>query len=116
MASRRTLRNLENIHVPLWLIKDACWMLGWKWVGTLMIFPTISMAIYIVYKTWNKREVFVNLAICCWVSANAWWMTCEFFDMMAFKMISLIPFLSGMALVLYYYMLRTGIFIEKTGG
>jgi hypothetical protein len=107
MASRRTLRTLENIHIPLWLIKDTCWMLEFKWLGTMMIVPTLTMAIYIVIKTMNRREVFINLAICCWVSANAWWMCCEFFQMMPYKNLSIIPFLSGMVLVAYYYLRPT---------
>lgn len=115
MAARRTLRNLENIHIPLWLIKDACWMLGWKWLGTFMIFPTISMAVFIVFHSWNRREVFLNLAICCWVSANAWWMSCEFFDLNGYKYLSLLPFFAGMGLVLYYYLLKKGRISEKSG-
>lgn len=113
MPSRRTLRNMENIHVPLWLIKDTFWMLGWKWMATLMIVPTIGMAIFIVMKTWRRREVYINLAICCWVSANAWWMSCEFFDMRAYRNISMMPFVAGMALVVYYYILRAGVVAEK---
>jgi hypothetical protein len=106
MLNRRSLRSLENIHVPLWLIKDTCWMLGWKWLGTIMIVPTIGMAIYITYQSRKKREFYLNIAICSWVSANAWWMSCEFFDLMTLKNIAAVPFLTGMLMVGYYYFLK----------
>ena len=29
--------RFDNVHVLLWLIKDTCWMLEWKVLGTIMI-------------------------------------------------------------------------------
>ena len=45
------IRKYENLHIIFWLIKDTCWMLGLKVLGALMIFPTLGVAIYIIYKT-----------------------------------------------------------------
>jgi len=47
---------LENLHLPLWLIKDACWALGWKIMGMIMVFPALSFAFFLVYKTRKKAE------------------------------------------------------------
>ncbi len=94
--------HLENFHVLLWLIKDACWMLNLKTVGLIMVAPTLSFALYFVIK--SSKDFFQrisSMAVFCWISANAWWMLSEFFfeDL---KHFALIPFISGFVLMLYY--------------
>ncbi len=74
------LRKTENLHILLWLIKDTCWVLDLKWPGMLMILPTLAVAIYITVASKSSYADFMhNLAICFWISANAIWMTGEFF-------------------------------------
>lgn len=74
------LRKLENAHVLLWLIKDACWVMELRLPGVLMIVPTLIMAFYL---SWTSRKLpddfYHNLAICCWILANSVWMVGEFF-------------------------------------
>jgi hypothetical protein len=94
--------HLENIHVLLWLIKDACWMLNFKTMGLMMVVPTLTVAFYFVLK--SSKDLFQrisSMAVFCWISANAWWMISEFYfeDL---KLFALLPFTIGFSLMLYY--------------
>lgn len=97
------LRKWENMHIPLWLIKDTCWMLEWRWLGVVMVVPTVTMAIYILIKSVKMVEFYINLAICFWITANSFWMCAEFFDFIEYKMLAGIPFGLGMLSVAIYY-------------
>ena len=98
-------KHYENIHIPLWLLKDTCWMMHWKTLGITMIVPTVLVALIIVLK--NLREgiddFWVNLAVLFWISGNSYWMICEFFDHEALKYYAAIPFVAGIVSVAYYY-------------
>lgn len=77
----QTYRWIENAHILLWLIKDTCWALEWKPGGIFMIFPTVSVAFYITWRSRKIRtELFHNIAVCAWILANSVWMVGEFFD------------------------------------
>jgi hypothetical protein len=98
------VRKLENLHIPLWLIKDTCWMLQWKVLGVTMIIPTLLTAIYITYRSRNHNEFFVTLAVSFWISANSYWMCAEFFEFEEYKNFAGIPFVLGMiAVSIFYY-------------
>jgi len=97
------LRKWENMHIPLWLIKDTCWMLEWRWLGVAMVLPTVSMAIYILIKSVKMVEFYINLAICFWIAANSFWMCAEFFNFIEYKMFAGIPFGLGMLSVAIFY-------------
>ena len=107
-------RHFENLHIPLWLMKDTCWMLQWRVFGITMIIPTMTVAIIIAYKTWKEKddEFWINLAICFWISANSYWMICEFFHHEEIKNYAGFPFLAGMLSVAFFYYKR--IFGEAT--
>ena len=98
-------RSLENLHVLFWLVKDICWCIGFKPLGIAMIFPTLSVAIYIMWK--NRQlvsELTHNIAIALWISANSMWMIFEFTgtdDL--YKNYCLIPFLLGLVVLAFYY-------------
>jgi len=100
------IRHFENLHIPLWLLKDTCWMLEWKALGVFMIIPTMLVAILITVKTRLEDEFFINLAICFWITANAYWMCCEFFGYIEWKNLAGIPFIAGMASVSWFYYKR----------
>lgn len=109
----RKNRHYENLHIPLWLLKDTCWMLQFKIAGITMIIPTILVAIIIAFKTWKEKEdeLWINLAICFWIGANSYWMICEFTHHEEIKNYAGIAFLMGMICVAYFYYKR--IFINK---
>jgi hypothetical protein len=101
-------RHYENLHIPLWLLKDTCWMMQWKTLGMLMIIPTLLIAIIITYKSRYEKddEFWINLAICFWISANSYWMICEFINHGEIKNYAGIPFVAGMICVVYFYYKR----------
>jgi len=77
-----------------------------------MIFPTLIIAIVIAWRTRHLvSELCHNVAITLWISANSYWMISEFFHFdelrvlegVTFKHLALIPFLSGVACLAYYY-------------
>lgn len=100
------IRKFENWHILLWLLKDLCWVMGYKTMGTIMIVPRVSLAIIITYKT---RKVFSelvhNLSVVCWISANSVWMFGEFFmkDDTATKPYASYLFFLGLGILFAYY-------------
>ena len=65
----------ENIHIILWLIKDMSWLMSWKLLGLAMIIPTILVSIIIARNSRNIQEdMWYNIAVCFWISANGTWM------------------------------------------
>ena len=89
-------------------MKDTCWMLQWKLAGTLMIIPTITVAIIITYISLREKsdEFWINLAICFWIAANSFWMLCEFLHQETIKNYAGFPFIAGMVCVVYFYIQR----------
>jgi hypothetical protein len=106
-------RKMENLHIVFWLLKDISWCMVWRPLGIAMIFPTLIIAIVIA---WRNREyvseVCHNVAIVFWITANAYWMVSEFlgfdtkplFGEYTFKHIAIIPFVIGILMLAYYYL------------
>jgi len=66
------VREMENLHITLWLIKDFCWVALFKPLGMFMIIPTVAVAVYITIGTWSDlKERLHNLAVCCWILPTA---------------------------------------------
>lgn len=97
-------RKIENLHILLWLLKDICWAADLKWMGTFMILPTISVAIWL---TWKLRksysELMHNLAVILWIMANATWMIGEFFFDDGTRPMALVFFALGLMLLFVFY-------------
>jgi hypothetical protein len=116
------LRRMENLHILFWLMKDISWCLIWKELGIAMFIPTLSIAIWIA---WKNREIASelshNLAIIFWITANGYWMISEFleFDSLhlwrqfTYKHLALIPFLTGLLILLHYYLVLSPKEIRK---
>ncbi|MBL7883891.1 MAG: hypothetical protein JNL69_07460 [Bacteroidia bacterium] len=102
------IRQFENAHIALWLLKDTCWMMQWRVMGILMILPTVYVAVLITHKCWNlqRMEFWINLSICMWIMANSYWMCCEFFNAEHYKNYAGIPFVLGMIFVIIFYRKR----------
>lgn len=97
-------RMLENSHILLWLIKDTFWALEFKVGGIIMIFPTVFMAFYLLYKSHtSKAELFHNIAVCLWIMANSLWMLGEFFGH-DLRHYAAIFFGIGLAVLAVYYL------------
>lgn len=107
-------RKMENLHIVFWLFKDVAWCMGWRWLGVSMIIPTLIISMVIAYRTRNiMSEVTHNLAITVWISANSYWMISEFFHFDAieimpgftYKQLALIPFIIGILILSFYYLI-----------
>lgn len=98
-----TFRWIENAHILLWLIKDSCWAMEWKPGGIFMIFPTLSMAMYILWKSRKiKAELYHNLAVVFWISANSIWMIGEFTER-EYRPYAAVLFCIGLSVLAIYY-------------
>lgn len=105
-------RRMENMHIVFWLLKDISWCMIWKTLGIAMVVPTLTFALLIAWRTRHiKSELAHNLAVAFWISANSYWMISEFFGFdtviiwreFTGKHLSLLPFLAGSLILLYYY-------------
>lgn len=108
-------RQMENMHILFWLIKDISWCMVWKPLGILMIAPTLGIALIITWRTRSlKSELAHNLAIVFWISANSYWMLSEFFGFDTVRIgtitdgkhLAIIPFSIGLAILAYYYLVQ----------
>lgn len=106
-------RKMENLHIVFWLLKDISWCMIWKPLGIAMIFPTLIISLVIAWRTRQfMSELCHNVAISLWISANSYWMISEFFHFDAqviagpvtFKHLALIPFVSGLLILAFYYL------------
>jgi hypothetical protein len=107
------IRKFENLHIIFWLIKDMSWAMGWKVFGVLMIAPTLLLSIYMSkYFREIPSERYHNYAVICWIIANSYWMTSEFYNFeektiygsIQYVHLALIPFVSGLLIILYYHL------------
>jgi hypothetical protein len=98
--------RFDDSHILLWLIKDTCWMLEWRVLGTIMIAPTIAVAILLAMRSRGQRAFWINLAICFWITANAYWMVTEFVGVDEYKDFAGIPFACGLISVAVFYLKR----------
>lgn len=97
------IRKYENLHILFWLIKDTSWMMEWRVLGMTMVIPTIFISLFISYKTLKDTEFFINLAITFWITANSYWMCCEFLGHIELKNYAAIPFILGFISTGYFY-------------
>lgn len=77
----------------------------WKPGGIIMVFPTLSVAFYILWRSRSNQSEFIhNLAVCFWISANSVWMLTEFMGVeKLYKKYAIYLFVSGIILLLVYY-------------
>lgn len=100
----KKIRDYENLHIALWLLKDTCWVMLWKTAGMVMIVPTIMVAIHIAWRSRKMiNDLFHNIAVCLWICANATWMIGEFFFEDGLRHYALVFFILGLIVVAFYY-------------
>ncbi len=107
-------RKMENLHIVFWIFKDIAWCMGFSWLGIIMIIPTLIISVVIAYRTrMYVSELCHNLAISVWIFANSFWMVSEFlhfdskilFGNFTYKHLALIPFIAGVILLGFYYLI-----------
>jgi hypothetical protein len=99
-----SIKKAENFHIVLWLFKDLFWVADIHTAGMVMIVPTISLAIYITWKTRKHTEdMLVNLSVTFWITANSIWMTGEFFYKDGMRPYAIAFFILGLCTVAAAY-------------
>jgi hypothetical protein len=105
-------RKTENLHIVFWLMKDISWCLMFRTLGMIMIVPTLGAALFITWRARHNRTDFAhNLAVVFWITANAWWMTAEFFEFDEKAILlgidgrhwAMVPFAIGAAVLVVHY-------------
>jgi hypothetical protein len=99
-----SLRATENFHIVLWLFKDLCWVRDMKLLGTLMVVPTVLMAIWIAWRSRHDiGELLHSLAVVFWIGANSTWMLGQFFWNDGTRPLAPLLFVAGLVCVAWYY-------------
>jgi len=97
-------RWVENIHILLWMMKDACWALVWKPGAIAMIVPTIAVAFFLLIRNRHHRsETFHNAAVCAWITGNSTWMLGEFYNI-ELRPVAATLFITGLLILTVYYL------------
>jgi len=98
----RVLFLLETAHIPLWLIKDVCWLMTYRTVGIVFAVPTIIVAIIMAFITYSDKDRFLpNVSIAFWIIANANWMVAEFYEFDT-RFYSIYPFTAGILVFIVF--------------
>ncbi|MFZ2725142.1 MAG: hypothetical protein WAX77_02705 [Methylococcaceae bacterium] len=105
MNHSHKIREYENLHILLWLLKDVCWLTVSEIGGLVMALPTILVALHITWlKRQDKNDLFHNIAICHWICGNTTWMIGEFFYEDSLRPIVGIFFGLGLFCLAIYYL------------
>jgi hypothetical protein len=73
--THKKILNTHEIHVISWLLKDVFWTLKWTWMATVMVLPTLLLALYIFIGEKESRDS--NLVLLSWLNMNIFWMLHE---------------------------------------
>lgn len=100
-----SIRSGENFHILLWLFKDLFWVMDLHLAGTLMIIPTLAMALWLTWKCRHDTgELLHAVAVVCWILANSTWMVGEFFWDDGLRPVVAALFIAGLGCVGWYHL------------
>jgi hypothetical protein len=107
---QRYLSLLEQIHFPLWIIKDFSWFIAlnyeatasyFKYFSLLFAIPTISISLYLIFTEKRTFFLFGHVLLAVWLLANTLWMVTELFYHEV-KIVSLLFFSMGAILIPFF--------------
>jgi hypothetical protein len=75
MKFHKNIWNIHEIHITSWLVKDIFWTLKLTWLATIMVVPTLILAIYILLTEKEDRDG--NWTLFFWLLMNITWMLHE---------------------------------------
>lgn len=70
------IKKLQLFHIPLWVLKDFCWMIGMSSLSLILAIPAILVSILIINYTAGIKKL-ENYIIFCWLCANTLWLMDE---------------------------------------
>ncbi|UPT66212.1 MAG: hypothetical protein M0D57_17275 [Sphingobacteriales bacterium JAD_PAG50586_3] len=105
MQLLQNIRKYENFHIVLWLIKDTFWCMDFHVGGIIMLVPTFLAALHIIWLSRaNRTDLFHNIAVGCWITANGIWMIGEFFFKDTLRPYAIVFFIIGLLTIAAYYL------------
>lgn len=111
--SQARIKEIENAHVFLWLLKDMSWCSLWRPLGMIVSIPTVLMAAYIWWITRKQPGDGVhNFAVLLWLCANVTWMTGEFYYADTTRPIAQVFFKTGMLVLVIHYLVKVKDYVE----
>lgn len=73
--------------------------------GMVMIVPTFLAAVFLTYiSRAHRSELFHNLAVTAWITANAIWMIGEFYFKDTLRPYAIVFFILGLLVIAFYYL------------
>lgn len=91
---------LQTLHIPLWVLKDFFWMIGWAWLSLVFAIPAILTTLLLINYTVGIRKL-ENFIILFWLSGNTCWLLSEKMDLNT-HYISIIFFIFGIGTSIKY--------------
>jgi len=100
MKNKKLITVLNNLHFPLWVLKDMAWMMKFGYLSAILAIPTIIISLILISVT-NDIERKQNMVIFCWLTANTFWMSEEMFRTPTIPL-AIISFTLGIIISLTY--------------
>ena len=69
-----------------------------------IIWFLIGVAVYIAIRSAAEQAFWLNVAVCSWISANAYWMVCEFMGRDEYRNFAGIGIALGLICVAVFYL------------
>ncbi|MCU0320400.1 MAG: hypothetical protein MUE88_10045 [Flavobacteriales bacterium] len=99
------VRQGENLHIVLWLLKDLCWVMDLRWAGLTLVAPTVAVALWIAWGLRHDRSDLIHaIAVVLWIAANSTWMIGEFFFADGSRPLAVAFFVAGLLLLGWHYL------------
>jgi hypothetical protein len=99
------VRQGEDLHIVLWLLKDLCWVMGLRWAGLVLVVPTVALAFWITWGERHERSALIHaFAVVLWIMANSTWMIGEFFFADGSRPLAVAFFVAGVLLLAWHYL------------
>lgn len=96
--------KIENLYILLWLLKDLCWVVDWKLMGSIMIVLMVGVVIWLIWKMRkNYVELMYNFVVVCWICVNVIWMLGEFYFYDGICLYVIGVFVVGLGLLVFFY-------------
>lgn len=114
MIQKYSPKQLDNFHILTWLLKDLLWAKECAVLATIMIIPTIGIALLLTIQSMKyKSSISSNFAILCWMTADSIWMVDEFYQL-DISWLTASIFAIGVLAMLHYYLFICDIFKLKS--
>ena len=96
----RFKKILQLLHIPLWVLKDFCWMIGMSWLSLIFALPAILVSILVINYTSGVKKL-ENYIILCWLTANTLWLLDEKLNAHT-HYVSILLFIIGIGISIQY--------------